>query len=89
MRTVSSFLFFAIVARFRTRTALEAERLALRRQLLVVRWCRASRSRLNLIDRLIWIWLYRVWPSYLDTLVIVKSETVVRWHRTGFRAYWR
>ena len=77
MRTVSSFLFFAIVARFQTRTALEAERLALRRQLLVVRWCRASRSRLNLIDRLIWIWLYRV-AVLAETSVIVANLDVNR-----------
>ncbi len=79
-----SLLIFAIVARFRTRMALETELLALRHQLLVVHRCRTSRPRLNLIDRLIWIWLYRVWPSCLDALVIVKPETVVRWHRTGF-----
>ena len=84
-----SLLFFAIVARFRTRMALEAELLALRHQLLVVHRCRTSRPSLNLIDRLIWIWLYRVWPNCLDALVIVKPETVVRWHRTGFRHYWR
>ncbi len=84
-----SLLLFAIVARFQTRTALEAELLALRHRLLVVHRRRASRPRLNLIDRLIWIWLYRVWPSCLDALVIVKPETVVRWHRTGFCHYWR
>ncbi len=84
-----SLLFFAIVARFRTRMALESELLALRHQLLVVHRRRTSRTNLNLIDRLIWIWLYRVWPSCLDALVIVKPETVVRWHRTGFCHYWR
>jgi transposase InsO family protein len=89
MRTVVSLLLFAIVAQFRSSTALEAELLALRHQLLVVHRCRTSHPRLNLIDRVIWIWLYRVWPSCLDALVIVKPETVVRWHPTGFRAYWR
>jgi hypothetical protein len=89
VRTVFSLLLFAIAARLRTRTALEAELLTLRHQLLVVQRCRTFRPRLNLIDRVIWIWLYRVWPSCLDALVIVKPETVVRWHRTGFRAYWR
>ena len=84
-----SLLIFAIVARFRTRMALETEPLALRHQLLVVHRRRTSRPSLNLIDRLIWIWLYRVWPNCLDALVIVKPETVVRWHRTGFRHYWR
>ena len=59
-------LFHAIVARFRSRAALEAEPLALRHQLIVVRRRRQSRPRLTLIDRLIWIWLYRLWPHCLD-----------------------
>jgi len=41
------------------------------------------------IDRLVLVWLYRVFPSILDAIVIVKPETVLRWHRRGFRAYWR
>ena len=77
-----SLLLFAIVARSRTTTALEPELLALRHRLLVVHRPQASRPRLNLIDRLIWIWPYRVWPSCLDAIVIVKPETVARWHRT-------
>ena len=89
MQRVFSLLLFVIVARFQTGTALEAELLALRHQLLVVHRPRASRPRPNLIDRLIWIWLYRVWPSCLDALVIVKPATAIRWHRQGFRYYWK
>ncbi|HEY5607906.1 MAG TPA: hypothetical protein VIM38_06180 [Alphaproteobacteria bacterium] len=82
-------LFYAMVARFRSRAALEAEPLALRHQLLVVHCRRQFRPRLTLIDRLIWIWLYRVWPRCLDAMIVVKPDTVVRWHRAGFRTYWR
>ena len=48
-----------------------------------------SRTRLTLIDRLIFVWLYRLRPSVLSAVVIVQPETVVRWHRAGFRLYWR
>lgn len=52
---------------------------------------RRSRTRVRLqdIDRLILVWLYRLFPSVLGAIVIVKRETVIRWHRRGFRAYWR
>ena len=45
--------------------------------------------RLWNIDRLLLVWLYRLYPSFLDSIVIVQPETVLRWHRRGFRAYWR
>ncbi len=48
-----------------------------------------SRARLTLIDRLIFVWLYRLRPSVLGAVVIVQPETVMRWHREGFRLYWR
>jgi transposase InsO family protein len=70
------------------RASREAEILALRQQLLVLSR-RRPRVRLRNIDRLILVWLYRLFPSLLDTMVIVKPETVLRWHRRGFRAYWR
>jgi hypothetical protein len=41
------------------------------------------------IDRLLLVWLYRLYPSLLDAIIIVQPETVIRWHRLGFRAYWR
>ncbi|MGD0291299.1 MAG: integrase core domain-containing protein [Candidatus Binataceae bacterium] len=41
------------------------------------------------IDRLLWVWLYRLWPRCLDTMVLVKPATVVQWHRQGFRLFWR
>jgi hypothetical protein len=68
------------------RASREAEILVLRQQLLVLK--RKSRKRVHLrnIDRLILVWLCRL---FLDAVVIVKPETVLRWHRRGFRAYWR
>ena len=40
------------------------------------------------LDRLLFVWSYRLCPSLLDSIVIVQPETVIRWHRRGFRAYW-
>ena len=45
--------------------------------------------QLSPLDRLLWIWLYRVWPRCLNLLVLVEPATVVQWHRQGFRLYWR
>ncbi len=67
----------------------EAEILVLRQQLLVLSRKAPKRARLRNIDRLILVWLSRLFPSVLDAIVIVKPETVLRWHRRGFRAYWR
>jgi putative transposase len=41
------------------------------------------------IDRMLWVWLYRLWPRCLEAMVLVKPATVVQWHRQGFRLYWR
>jgi transposase InsO family protein len=57
--------------------------------LLVLSRRSPKRFRLRNIDRLILVWLCRLYPSMLDAVVIVKPETVLRWHRGGFRAYWR
>jgi putative transposase len=79
----------AIARRFRSRAVLELENLALRHQLHVLRRQRPGRPRLFTIDRLLWIWLYRLWPHCLDMMVLVKPATVVQWHRQGFRLFWR
>src|SRR5215469_417678 len=67
----------------------EAEILILRQQLLVLSRRSPKRIRLRNIDRLILVWLCRLFPSMLDAMIIVKPETVLCWHRRGFRAYWR
>jgi transposase InsO family protein len=75
---------------FKPRPRLEAEILILRHQLNVLQQ-RAPRRRLHLrwVDRALFIWLYRRYPSILDAMRIVRPETVVRWHRMGLARYWR
>ncbi len=77
-----------IRAVFRSRAELAIENLALRQQLAVLK-ARKPRPRLNFMDRVFWISLRCLWPKWADALVIVKPESVVRWHRAGFRAFWR
>jgi len=79
----------AIRSWFTKRARLEAENLILRQQLVVLRRKFPTRVRLWNIDRLLLVWLYRLYPSLLDALIIVQPETVIRWHRRGFRADWR
>ena len=49
----------------------------------------SSKLRLTVADRLLFVWLYRLFPSVLAAITIVQPETIIRWHRTGFRLYWR
>ena len=72
----------------RSRAVLQLEVLALRHQLEVLQRSRPHRLRLGPADRLLWVWLSRVWNGWRTTLVIVKPETVVAWHRRAFRAFW-
>ncbi len=72
----------------RSRQSLALENLALRHQLYVLQRSRA-RVRLNNRDRLLWVVLSRIWTDWRRSLTIVRPETVLRWHRQGFRLYWR
>lgn len=74
---------------FKSRAELEVEILVLRQQVNVLRRRMPRRPALTNIDRLLFVWLYRWFPSTVDALAIVRPETVIRWHRVGFRAYWR
>ena len=85
LSAVGSLLSF----RVRSRAALELELVALRHQVTVLRQQHPGRPRLFSADRLLWVWLYRIWPQVLDAMVLVKPATVVQWHRKGFRLYWR
>ncbi len=78
-----------LVSPFKTQAQLEAEIVLLRHQLGVLRQRVPSRPKLTLADRLLFVWLYRLFPSVLDAVTIVQPETVIRWHRKGFRLYWR
>jgi len=72
----------------RSRFDLAMENAALRQQFAVMKQSR-GRSRLRGSDRLFWVLLRRVWSGWTGALIIVKPETVIRWHRAGFRTYWR
>jgi putative transposase len=78
----------ALCVFFRTRTDTALEILALRQQLTVLKRKR-PRPPLNAVDRLFWTTLGRFWSRWSDVLLIVKPETVIGWHRAGFRLYWR
>ena len=80
----------ALASLFQSRSALHAEVLSLRHQLLVLNRQRADkRVPLRTSDRILWSWLSRIWTGWRHSLVIVQPETVIRWHRQGFRLYWR
>jgi hypothetical protein len=82
-------IWCALIGLFRSRAALEAEILVLRHQLNVLRRKSPKRLAFGNGDRLVFAGLYRVAPGVLEALKILKPQTVIRWHRAGFRAYWR
>ena len=83
------FLVGLLTSPFKSKIRLEAENAVLRHQLIVLRRNVHGRARLTNDDRWFFIQLYRWFPSILRVLTIVRPETLVRWHRTGFRLYWR
>ena len=82
-------LLTLLASPFKSKSRLEAENAALRRQLLILRRKVRGRVRRKNGDRLFFIQLYRWFPSILKSITIVRPETLVRWHRAGFRRYWR
>lgn len=89
MGSILSAVVLLFAFRFRSRASLEIELMAVRHQLAVLRRQRPGRPQLSSLDRLLWVWLYRIWPQVTDAMVLVKPVTVVQWHRKGFRFYWR
>jgi Protein of unknown function (DUF4238) len=89
MPEVCSPIWLALVGAFRSRVSLEAENVILRHQLNVLRRKSPKRPTFGMLDRLIFAGLYRLAPKVLGALPIVKPETVIKWHRAGFRSYWR
>src|ERR1700720_4039695 len=89
MREVCSLIWLALVGAFRSRASLEAENMILRHQLNVLQRQSPKRPMFGMLDRLIFAGLYRLAPKALGALAIVKPETVIEWHRAGFRSYWR
>jgi transposase InsO family protein len=72
----------------RSRAALHLEILALRHQLQVLERARRPHLRLTAADRLLWVWLSRTWTTWRQAVVLVQPDTVVAWHRRGFRLFW-
>ena len=87
MSDLCRLIWCALIGVFRPRAALEAELLVLRHQLNVLRRKSPKRVALSSIDRLLLVGLYRLAPGVLDALKIVRPETLIRWHRAGFRAF--
>src|SRR5262245_43409505 len=83
------FIWSVVTVPFKSQSRLEAENATLRQQVIVLQ--RKVRGRLEFTngDRLFFVLLYWWFPSVLKAIVIVRPETVVRWHRAGFRHYWR
>ncbi len=88
MLTTLMTLLATLSSIFRSRAALELENLALRHQIGVLRRTAAKRLKLTSADRLLWICLSRLWRGWRSALTIVKPETVIAWHRAGFRLFW-
>jgi hypothetical protein len=89
MHELCRLIWCGLIGFFRSRASLEAEILVLRHQLNVLRRKSAKRPSFGSIDRLIFAGLYGLAPHVLSALAIVRPETVIRWHRAGFRLYWR
>jgi hypothetical protein len=83
------FVLAVLASPFKSKLQLEAENAVLRHQLNVLRRRLPTRVRLTNNDRWFLIQLYRWFPSILQVLTIIRPETLVRWHRAGFRCYWR
>jgi putative transposase len=82
-------LLRSLLINLRGQAVMQAEIIALRHQLTVLqRTQRPKRLVLNRGDRCLWVWLLRLWSGWRSALLIVKPETVIGWHRQGFRWYW-
>src|SRR5258708_7951648 len=89
MRDLVRLIVWAVVDLFRSRAAIEAEILTLRQQIIVLRRTAPKKRSFGAIDRLVFVGVYRLFPRVLDVLAIVRPATVIKWHRAGFRLYWR
>ena len=80
-------LFGTLSSIFRSRAALELENLALRHQIGILQRSPTKRP-MTPWDRLLWVWVSRIWSDWRSALAIVQPETVAAWHRAGFRLFW-
>jgi hypothetical protein len=89
MMALLCFFLTVLASPFKSKIRLEAENAALRHQLIVLQRKVQGRVRLTNNDRLFFVQLYRWSPLVLKAITIIRPETIVRWHRAGFRRYWR
>jgi hypothetical protein len=89
MTDLFKLILSALASLFKSRAKLEAENLVLRQQINVLRRQTPKRTHLKNSDRFLFVSLYRWVPSVLGAIAIVRPETIIRWHRAGFRTYWR
>src|SRR5450756_6133 len=83
------FVLAVLASPFKSKLRLQAENAVLRHQLIVLRRGLRGRVQLTNYDRCFFIQLYRWFPTILEVLTIIRPETLLRWHRAGFRSYWR
>ena len=88
MLSLLSLWFGALICLFRHRESVVLENLVLRQQLAVLKR-RHPRPHLGLLDKLFWVAVRRFWSQWRQSLIVVTPETVNRWHRAGFRLYWK
>src|SRR4051794_10237720 len=89
MRDLLNLIGWMLLGLFRSKASRNAEILALRHQLNVLRRRSPRRPVFTNFDRMIFVCLYRIAPRILHVLTIVEPETLIRWHRAGFRSFWR
>src|SRR5206468_7707330 len=87
MTDLCRLIFWTLIDLMRARATLEAEIWVLRQQINVLRRAAPRRQSFGIFDRLIFVGIYRLFPKARDALAIVKPDTIIRWHRAGFRAY--
>jgi len=89
MLAILRLLALFIADLFKSRRRLEAEILCLRHQLIIALRQRPARLPLRGSDRAMLVWMTRLWPSLLGVIQVVEPATILRWHRAGFKTYWR
>jgi hypothetical protein len=77
-----------VIDLFKSRSRLEAENLFLRHQLNIALRRAPPRPRLRGTDRALIVWMTKLWPSLLGSAQVVKPDTILRWHRAGFKVFW-
>ncbi len=88
MKILAKFIFELFRLMFRSKQDIVLENLALRQQ-LAVQQRRMKRPKIKNTDRIFWVWISKIWNHWKSALIIVKPETVISWHRKGFKLYWK